>query len=197
MMTGKWQMERIWKKECLTGYQTGTYLEGCRKIIWNLNQYRQCPRQYWNCALPKWKSTALLAPHPARFHRSSFVPGQQTHIYYRNKEYHLSPTAKQYQCRCTGFHKNANIDFHLPAWGLQIWETEYWAHHDVSRNWGRETRKEQSTLLTTENQIRIIRNCKHHIELQLNYDFYITIISRFKNAVYLKNLCTYSITMIM
>ena len=96
-------MERIWKKECLTGYHTGIYLEGCRKIIRNLNQDRQCPRQYLKCALPKWKSTALLVPQPTRFHRSSFAPGQQTHICYRNKEYHLSPTAKQCQCRCRGF----------------------------------------------------------------------------------------------
>jgi hypothetical protein len=65
------------------------------------------------------------------------------------------------------FHNNVNTDFHLPASGLQIWETEYWAHHVVSRHWGRETRKVQSTLLTTENQIRIIRNCKHHIQHQL------------------------------
>jgi len=103
MMTGKLQMERIWKKECITGYHTGIYLEGCSKIIRNLNQYRQCHRQYLNYPLPKWKSTALLVPQPARFHKFSFAPGKQTHICYRNKEYHLSPTAKQWQCRCRGF----------------------------------------------------------------------------------------------
>ena len=96
-------MERIWRKECLTGYHTGIYLEGCRKIIRNINQERQCPRQYLNCALHKQKSTALLVPQPATFHRSSLPPGQRTHICYRNKEYNLFPTAKQWQCRCKGF----------------------------------------------------------------------------------------------
>ena len=91
------------KERVLTGYQTGIYLEGFRKIIRNMNQDRQCPRQYLNRVLPKWKSTTLLVPQPARFHRSSFALGQRTHISYRNKEYHLSPTVKQWQRRCRGF----------------------------------------------------------------------------------------------
>lgn len=165
-------MERIWKKECLTGYHTGIYLEGCRKIIRNLNQDRQCPRQYFNCALPKWKSTALLVPQPESFHRSSFAPGQNTHTHTHTYITEIRNIIYLAQINNDNedvefFHKNANIDFHLPAWGLQIWETEYWAHHDVSRNWGRETRKVQSTLLITENQTRIMMNCKHHIQLQL------------------------------
>lgn len=170
MKTGKRQMERIWKKECLTGYHTGIYWRAAGKIIKNLNQDGQCPRQYLNCALPKWKSTALLIPQPARFHRSSFAPGQHTNTHVteiRNIIYTYLPQLNNDNVDVEVFHKNANIDFHLPAWGLQIWETEYWARHDVSRNWGRETRKVQSTLLTTENQIRIMRNCKHHIQLQL------------------------------
>jgi hypothetical protein len=63
----------------------------------NISQDSQNPGQYMSWALPEYESAALLLHQPARFYRSCFASGKQTHIglYYGNEEHHLFTIAKQ------------------------------------------------------------------------------------------------------